>query len=569
MIFTPSTRPNLQSTPYIYYLILFLWANSSFGQRIHLDIQVRPDGNKASAVIPEYKIIHDNETGVFSEIEKINIKLQKTGYLQNKLDTLIKADTLYIAYFIPGNRIEKISLRHPGSLTELFKNNTEWVTDGDSITLPFEDLEGFMQLVTGYYAGNSQPFAEVYLEGIEISGAELRANLAISEKRTRTIDEIIISGYPDFPAGFRKHALGITVGEPFSKKNVDRSSVAVRNIPFVSETKPPEVLFTKDSTSIYYFFEKKRSSSFDGLIGFSNDSENDGLIFNGYLNLSLENIFNRGESIALKWQNNGNDRKEIDLRARLPFVFQSGFSPEFRFNLYQQDSTFNNLNAGVDLFYKLRMHTDIAGLFQYTESNDLLKESGDDGLTSFETLALGIAFFGAEKEGTLPDWYNFEINTKVFWASRTAETEKVNQYRIEILANKIWKFNLKNTLFSQVQGKFLYSDTYFYNELYRIGGNKTLRGFNEESLLTNLYGIVNIEYRYKTSPSSFFHSITDFGYLENDMLNKNTSTLSLGFGYSFLTKIGRIHLAYALGKTDQTDFDFNNSNLHLNITNYF
>ncbi|MDZ7614406.1 MAG: hypothetical protein U5K51_12420 [Flavobacteriaceae bacterium] len=314
---------------------------------------------------------------------------------------------------------------------------------------------------------------------------------------------------------------------------------------------------------------KKRSSSFDGLIGFSNDSENDGLIFNGYLNLSLENIFNRGESIALKWQNNGNDRKEIDLRARLPFVFQSGFSPEFRFNLYQQDSTFNNLNAGVDLVYKLRMHSDIAGLFQYTQSNDLLNESGDSSVTSFETLALGLAFMSAEQEGTLPDWYNYEINTKVFWGSRTTEIDTDKQYRIELLANKIWKFNQKNVLFSQVQGKFLYSDTYFYNELFRIGGNKTLRGFNEESLLTNLYGILNIEYRYKTSPSSFFHSITDIGYLENDILNKNTSTLSLGFGYSFLTKIGRIHLAYALGKTDQIDFDFNNSNLHLNITNYF
>ncbi|MDZ7614407.1 MAG: hypothetical protein U5K51_12425 [Flavobacteriaceae bacterium] len=101
-----------------------------------------------------------------------------------------------------------------------------------------------MQWVTNYYAERSQPFAEVYLEAIEILGTELNANLAVSEKFTRTIDEIIISGYPDFPNGFRKHALGIYVGDPFSKKNVDRSSAAVRNIPFVSETKPPEVLFT-------------------------------------------------------------------------------------------------------------------------------------------------------------------------------------------------------------------------------------------------------------------------------------------------------------------------------------
>lgn len=559
----------MQFTPYIYYALFLLWANLAFGQRIYLDVKAEPNGSKVSAAIPDYEKIHDTETDMLSELGKIQLKMQKMGYLQNKLDTLIKTDTLYTASFIPGHRIERIILHYHGTLHELFSNNKEWATINETITLPFEDLENLMQQVTNYYAGNSQPFAEVLLEAIEIEGTELRANLTVSETYTRTIDEIVINGYPEFPAGFKKHALGIAVGEPFSKKNVDLSSVAVRNIPFVSETKPPEVLFTKDSTSIYYFFEKKRSSSFDGLVGFSNDRENDKLIFNGYLFLSLENIFNRGESISLKWQNNGNDRKEIDLRARLPFVFQSGFSPEFSFNLYQQDSTFNNINFNFDLYYKLRRRSELAALFHYTKSNDLLQESADSSLSSFKTRALGLAFFTSEKEGSLPDWHNYELNSKVFWANRSTEDGTEKQYRIELLANKIWTFNPKNSLFTQWQGKFLASDTYFYNELFRIGGIKTLRGFGEESLLTNLYGILNTEYRYKTSTSSFFHSITDIGYLENEILNENTKILSLGLGYSFLTKIGRIHLAYALARTDKIDFDFNNSNLHLNIINYF
>jgi len=559
----------LQITPYIYYTLFFLWANLAFGQRINLDVKVQPDANKVSVSLPDYIKIHDTETGVTRELAEIGLKLQKMGYLQNKLDTLIKTDTLYTAFFIPGHRIERIILKYPRSLHELFNSNKEWATGSETITLPFEDLENLMLQVTDYYAGNSQPFAEVFLEVIEIEASELRANLAVSETYTRTIDEIVINGYPEFPAGFKKHALGITVGEPFSKKNVDLSSVAVQNIPFVSETKPPEVLFTKDSTSIYYFFEKKRSSSFDGLVGFSNDRENDKLIFNGYLFLSLENIFNRGESISLKWQNNGNDRKEIDLRARLPFVFQSAFSPEFSFNLYQQDSTFNNINFNFNLFYKLRRRSELAALFNYTESNDLLQASADSSLSSFKTRALGLAFISTEKEGSFPDWHDYELTTKVFWANRSTEEDTEKQYRIELMANKIWTFNPRHSLFTQAQGKYLASDTYFYNELFRIGGIQTLRGFGEESLLTNLYGIFNIEYRYKTSPSSFFHSITDIGYLENEILNENTKILSLGLGYSFLTKIGRIHLAYALARTDKVDFDFNNSNLHLNIVNYF
>ncbi len=42
------------------------------------------------------------------------------------------------------------------------------------------------------------------------------------------------------------------------------------------------------------------------------------------------------------------------------------------------------------------------------------------------------------------------------------------------------------------------------NELFRIGGYNSLRGFNEQSLFTDFYAFGGVEYRYLVSNQAFF-----------------------------------------------------------------
>ena len=86
----------------------------------------------------------------------------------------------------------------------------------------------------------------------------------------------------------------------------------LQNHPYISLEKPPQTLFTKDSTEIYLFAQKKKSNTFDGVLGFGND-ENEKFTLNGTLNVNLRNLFNGFETISLFWQRNPNRGQTFDL----------------------------------------------------------------------------------------------------------------------------------------------------------------------------------------------------------------------------------------------------------------
>ena len=63
----------------------------------------------------------------------------------------------------------------------------------------------------------------------------------------------------------------------------------LNQLPFAQQKRPSEVLFTKDSTSVYLYLEKIKSNRFDGFIGFGTDETTGKIEFDGYLDLNLIN----------------------------------------------------------------------------------------------------------------------------------------------------------------------------------------------------------------------------------------------------------------------------------------
>jgi long-subunit fatty acid transport protein len=81
--------------------------------------------------------------------------------------------------------------------------------------------------------------------------------------------------------------------------------------------------------------------------------------------------------------------------------------------------------------------------------------------------------------------------------------------------------------------------------------------------------VFNLEYRFKPNISSYFYTITDFSYAENNLTQTNTNVVSFGLGYAFQTKAGILNLSYALGKFDKEPVSFDNSKIHIKIVSKF
>ncbi len=94
------------------------------------------------------------------------------------------------------------------------------------------------------------------------------------------------------------------------------------------------------------------------------------------------------------------------------------------------------------------------------------------------------------------------------------------------------------------------NDDLYRNELYRIGGLKTLRGVNEASILCSSYLIGTLEYRFVFEENANFFLFVDQAWWEDAAQEQLVTDTPRGFGLgtSFETKAGLFSITYALGQ---------------------
>jgi outer membrane protein assembly factor BamA len=115
------------------------------------------------------------------------------------------------------------------------------------------------------------------------------------------------------------------------------------------------------------------------------------------------------------------------------------------------------------------------------------------------------------------------------------------------------------------------SDAFLFNELFRVGGNRRLRGFDEEFFRVDGFAIQTIEIRFLLDRSSYFSAFYDLAYLERRGFDNSFTDIAHGFGlgFNFKTPIGLFNLSYALGGSRRTPLDLNAGKIHFGFVNVF
>ena len=559
----------LTTTPYIYILFFFLQSWAIHTQNLTLIPNSKLTENNSYFEKIIFQKNHISEASIYNELDSISIQLQKLGFVYNKLDTLVKTDTIYYADYILGDQIKTIQVFYSDQIEKTVLEKLSKDITNDFFEIPFYKISETLQFLANTLEGEGNSFSKVSLQNIEFHNSIAKAELVIEKSEKRKIDKIIIKGYDDFPKAYIKYSLYLKEGNTFNLQTLKQTSVNLKNIPFVTEIKAPQVLFTNDSTYLYLYLKKKRSNSFDGMVGFSSKTEGSGLDFNGYLDVKLQNVFNHGEMISVFWKSNGNDSQQFDLATQIPYIFNLPISPQVSLNIFRQDSTYSNVNFNAAIYFDILKNSKVAALINSENSTNLQSVANLNNVVSFKKNNYGVNFLYRTPSEDAIFFNKFNIYLRAFYGLRKTENTKISQIKFDFIINYIWQLNLKNFIFIQNQSSILNSDNLFTNELFRIGGANTIRGFNEESIFASAYSIFNIEYRYKTNISAYFYTISDFAYIEDQINNTTSNNYSLGLGYSFLTKMGRLNISYAIGKYQDNPFNFSDSKLHIKMVSFF
>ncbi len=410
--------------------------------------------------------------------------------------------------------------------------------------------------------------SKVQLVNLERKNSSLIATLDIQLGNKRKLNAIVINGYPKFPDSHKRNLNRLYKNKTFNQENLKKIYSDFEKFPFVKQVKYPEILFAKDTTKAYVYLEKTNSNTFEGFIGFSND-EAKKLSINGYLDLSLNNIVNTGESFSLYWKSDGKNQKTFNTAIELPYLFNSPLGLKAQLNIFKQDSIFQNTKTAVALGYLFNYNTRLYLGYQTTESSDIQNLNTSkisDFNNSFTTLNLE---FSKYKSGEFLFPEKTKIAFKTGLGSRTAKLIANKQVFLSLDLKHTIYLNPKNVIQIKSQNYYLNSNDYIINELYRFGGINSIRGFNENSLQANLLSSLLTEYRYILAPNLYVHTIMDYGYFEDKANNTGETLLGLGFGFGLLTKNGLFNLIYANGSVKNQPIKSSNSIVHISFKTNF
>ena len=356
--------------------------------------------------------------------------------------------------------------------------------------------------------------------------------------------------------------------KPFNQENLKKIYTKFNTFRFVKQLKYPEILFEKDTTKVYVYLEKTKANSFDGFVGFSNNTVKK-ITLNGYLDLNLINTLNSGEHLKLIWKSDGNQQKTFNVAFEIPYIFKSPLGIKAQLNFFKQDSLFQNTKTTIDLGYMINHNARIYFGYQSTESSDI-QNSNSITISDFQNSFVTSDFeFIDYIDESLFFLEKTKINLKLGIGSRSTFQNKNNQifingdFKHDIYLSEKNSFNIKS------QNYFLKSETYLNNELYRFGGINSIRGFNENSLQGNVFTGLFAEYRYVASPNLYFYSITDFGYYQDKANNTEDQLYGLGFGFGLLSNGGLFNLVYANGNTGNQTIKLSNSIVQISFKTYF
>ncbi|HOV10872.1 MAG TPA: BamA/TamA family outer membrane protein [Bacteroidales bacterium] len=512
------------------------------------------------------------------------------GFLEANIDSMASDSTRLTAYVTLGKKYSYLTLRQ-GNLDKNLRDEVNF-KEQYFAGKPFryESVIKISEKLLEYAENNGYPFAEFKLDSILVTDGTIDAAINFQRNNKVVIDSVIVKGSAKMAKGYLHSYLSVKPGSLYNESLIRKVDQKLRELSYVNVNKPMEILFTEDKAKIYVYPDKKKASTFYGILGVLPSSQTTGkLMINGELKLSLLNSFGRGELIDLNWRSISKGTQDLKLTLAYPYLFSTPFGINYKFLLYKQDTSYLTLTHNIGLQYYFSGNNFIK-VFADIYKSDLLNVAGMETATVLPDYAdVSANLFGLE---FTKETYDYRSNPRKGYLvhfsfaggqKKIRENSSVNsalydsiklkssQYRFIVNGRLFVPLFRKMTLLFSSENGYLINNSVFENELYKLGGLNSLRGFDEESIRASYFNILAAEFRFLFERNSFLALFANGAYYEKNTRNAFVHDIPYGFGagVSFDTKIGMFSMYYALGSQFGQAIAFKQSKIHFGYNAIF
>jgi outer membrane protein assembly factor BamA len=531
---------------------------------------------------------------VLREMRELVLALQSESYLTASADELRwRRDTVRVQLYV-GEKFRWARLRNgnlgDGLLTragyreKLYRNQPfqpqEWTRLQERILREAENQ--------GY------PFATVRLDSAQLRGADIEGRVLLERGPVIVFDSLQIVGNTTIRKRFLTKYLQIYPGQPFSQQRVEEAARRLRQLPYLQLKAEPEVRFARGRARVYLLLEDRTANQFDAIVGIlPNPTPGLGqkrVQLTGDVTIALRNIKGGGKGLGLQWRKTDASSQQLDAQYAHPTFFGTPLELGATFNLYRQSipsNAFQTLRPRLQLTYPTARSGRISFFTEWRSSRLLAADSLATELPA--NIDSRFTSYGLDYTWTTLDDLYFprsgllasgqaSVGSKIISKNSVLDETlyqdlplRTTQVSVGTRIERYTRIGRGGVLFTRLRGEALFNQRLFLNDLFRLGGLSTLRGFNELDFYASQYAVGTAEYRQFTSADAYLFAFVDQGYLRRDILTEKStnSPTGVGVGLSFRTGAGQFQFVYALGRDNQQKLALNAGKIHFGITSRF
>jgi outer membrane protein assembly factor BamA len=533
-------------------------------------------------------------------IQQLPQLLQSKGYISASIDSVIQANQQFMVHLFIGEKYVWQQLK-------VQKNDWPLLTQAgiqqkQFETTPFNPqlVEQVQEKLLNYFETVGHPFASVSFDSVLIADNKVSAQLNIDKGIVYKMDSVRIFGNAKISKAFLYRYLNIQPNSVYNQQKLTTINQRLLELPFLQQSQPWQLAMLGKSYLVDLFLENKKSNQVDAIVGLlPNNQQLDGsLLLTVDAKIKLQNAFAKGETVALNWQQIQPKSPRLNLQFQQPYIFNSQFGFDFQFDLFKRDSTFLNLQTNIGILYAINAQQKTKIVYQSYRTNLLDVDTNTIKITKrlpdiidVVTNSLGIDYTFNNTNYRFNPGKGNELqllltagNRRIIQNNAISQIKDVSfnytslydsldansyQFKIKLQAAKYWPVGRYGVIKTGIQSGLIQSPTIFRNEMFQIGGFKTLRGFDEESIFTNQFAIGTLEYRYLFGLNAYFSAFSDMGYSYNSIMDKTLTYVGFGAGMAFETKQGIFNINIAAGKRNDLPFDLRQSKIHIGFVSLF
>lgn len=494
---------------------------------------------------------------------------QQQGYLSAQLTTLENDSTAYCLE--KGRQFNWLKLQLHSSITGDWLRTLGYKSRYfDNKPVNPNQLDQLCAGILRLAENEGFPFARLYFDSLMLDTSQISVHLRLERGPEIRYAGIRLAGNAKVSERFLRNYLQLNVGQPYRQRQIDQISRRLAALPYLSESEAARIYFLNDQAEIYLYAESQRANNFDGMLGVFPNSANNNLLLTGDVNLQLWSVFKQGEQLGFNFRSLQPGTQDLKIKLSWPFLFQTPIGLDADFSLFKRDSTFLEVQSNLGLQYLLN-GADWLRLFVENRSYSLLGATLQPGFANVGGNLFGLEYqrFRLNRALNPSRGYRFRLGAGA-GERRIAATEasaalNQTQYQFKADAELYWPWMSRWIAVFEVNSRFLVTDQLYQNELYRLGGFKTLKGFDELSINASQFAFLNVEQRFLLDRGSWLYAFWNGGWLKNNAIGQGYTDRPYGFGagITFTNNAGIFSLAYALGSERSNALRLNTAKVHL------